>query len=254
MFLLTDGCVSSPDRVIQSISQHCKNDDTTKVFTFGISDYCDKRLVTESAKGGNGTCTLVGNEEMSMLKEKVVDALRKAGVPSMQGCTFDFGTGLKKELGSLYQNELVRVFALMPEEKFEKMKCTFYVKFNPETKDSQTEDIDPSKFKEIECHDHTYLFKLAAKDAIEHSQDKVPQKEMQDLSVKYQVLSKHTQMVGVKKNSKKAAAVVEDYPMEKAIRMNTVSNQVMSQQMQYQVKSMRKQGVSKKSAMNQLNN
>jgi hypothetical protein len=83
VFLLTDGCVSSPDRVIESIRNHCKSDDTTKVFCFGISDYCDKHLVTESAKAGNGSCILVGNQEMSMLKEKVVDALRKAGVPSM---------------------------------------------------------------------------------------------------------------------------------------------------------------------------
>jgi hypothetical protein len=55
----------------------------------------------------------------------------------------------------------------MSEDEFTKMKCTFYCKFNPETKDSQTENIDPSKFKEIDCHDNSYLFKLAAKDAIE---------------------------------------------------------------------------------------
>jgi hypothetical protein len=43
------------------------------------------------------------------------------------------------------------------------------------------------------------------------------------MSVKYQVLSKHTKMIGVKKNRVKASAPVEN------IRVKTRSNQVMSQ-------------------------
>ena len=63
-------------------------------------------------------------------------------------------------------------------------------------------------------------------------------------------------MVGVKRNTKKAsvpAIELEPYPMykskgipilkENTIRMNTTSTLVMSQQMQYQVKNMRKQGM-----------
>lgn len=56
---------------------------------------------------------------MSMLKEKVIEALKRAGVPSMQGCSFDFGISeqndkaaldvhSKRNLGSLFANELVR--------------------------------------------------------------------------------------------------------------------------------------------------
>lgn len=62
VFLLTDGCVSSPDSVIKMIRTHCQENEDTKVFSFGISNYCDKYLVEESAKAGNGACTLVGDD------------------------------------------------------------------------------------------------------------------------------------------------------------------------------------------------
>ena len=71
------------------------------------------------------------------------------------------------ELGSLYQNELVKVFNLMSEEEFKTMKCTFFVGYNPETRKAQTENISLSQFKEIDCDANSYLFKLAAKHAIE---------------------------------------------------------------------------------------
>ena len=72
----------------------------------------------------------------------------------MQGCNFDFGNNMaggfndgeiqfaaNRDLGSLYQNELVRVYALMSEEEFKKVNCTFSVKFDPETKKGHSEKI-----------------------------------------------------------------------------------------------------------------
>jgi len=45
VFLLTDGCVSNRQGVINLIDGYCQKNVDTKVFTFGISDHCDKQLV-----------------------------------------------------------------------------------------------------------------------------------------------------------------------------------------------------------------
>ena len=55
----------------------------------------------------------------------------------------------------------------MTEEEFKQVKCTFSVKFDPETKKSHSDKISLDKFKELESQDKLYLFKLAAKDSID---------------------------------------------------------------------------------------
>lgn len=198
--------------MINLISDHCKKDDSTKVYSFGISSGCDQDLIKRAAKAGQGAHSIIMDEDMPLLKEKVIESLRRAGVPAMQGCNFDFGNGqapgfndgeilmgANRELGSLYQNELVRVYSLMSEPEFKKLNCTFSVKYDPETKKGHSEKIKLDKFKEIQCSDKSYLFKLAAKDSIEKSAEvKVTDAQLQETSVKYQVLSKNTCFVGIK--------------------------------------------------------
>jgi len=86
VFLLTDGSVGSPDKVVQIIKDHCKEDGQAKVFTFGIGSGCSKYLVEEAAKAGNGTCSLVNDNQMSELKQKVVSSLKKASEPCYINC------------------------------------------------------------------------------------------------------------------------------------------------------------------------
>lgn len=91
----------------------------------------------------------------------------------------------------------------MTEKEFKNMKCTFECKYDPKTKQSVNQKIDQQNFLEISPDDHSLLFKLAAKQAMD--QDKSAQKkEIEKFSVKYQVLSKHTKMIGIKKNSEKS--------------------------------------------------
>lgn len=71
------------------------------------------------------------------------------------------------------------------------------------------------------------MFKLAAKQAIESNKNST-KAHIENMSVKYQVLSKHTNMVGIKKNRIKAS-VVSEAPISRT-KINTRSNQVMSQQ------------------------
>ena len=57
----------------------------------------------------------------------------------------------------------------MTDDEFERINCTFSVKFDPETKKSHSEQISLDKFKELESEDKSYLFKLAAKDSIDRN-------------------------------------------------------------------------------------
>jgi hypothetical protein len=131
VFLLTDGHVSDRDLVLNLIKKHCENNLNTKVFSFGITDGCDKELVVKSAQNGNGAHQVIGDNEMSIIKEAVMKSLRRAGVPAMQDCSFDFGNGQQqgfrdgelyighmRQLGTLYQSEIVRLFSIMTEEEF----------------------------------------------------------------------------------------------------------------------------------------
>jgi len=68
-----------------------------------------------------------------------------------------------RDLGTLYQSEIVRIFALMTESEFEKMDCVFSCKHDPSTKKPFSYAIDNSEFKEINLDNHSFLFKLCAK-------------------------------------------------------------------------------------------
>jgi hypothetical protein len=149
--LLTDGFASDKQDLLKLIKEKCDKDTKTKVFSFGISDNCDKELVEKSAEHGRGAHTLIGNDDMALIKEAVMTSLRRAGVPAMQECSFDFGNGQEqgirneeiylghmRQLGTLYSTEIVRIFSLMTEEEFDKMNCVFHSKFNPVTKEPST--------------------------------------------------------------------------------------------------------------------
>ena len=102
-----------------------------KVFSFGISNDCDKHLIQSAAEAGNGSSTIVDNYEMSELKERVIAALKRASQPSLSNCQFSFGCQIQNDrkiidpsqpvfLNELYRNELVRCFSIMTEDEFKK--------------------------------------------------------------------------------------------------------------------------------------
>lgn len=55
----------------------------------------------------------------------------------------------------------------MTEEEFENMNCKFKCGYEPKTREPFEEVIDKSKFLEVEHEDHSFLFKLAAKEGLE---------------------------------------------------------------------------------------
>lgn len=106
------------------------------MFSFGVSDDCDTNLVKQIAELGKGCHQLIGDNDMSFIKEAVMQSLKRSSALSMRGCNFDFGNGQKagfnngeitldanRDLGTLYENEIVRVFSIMTEAEFDKMNC-----------------------------------------------------------------------------------------------------------------------------------
>ncbi len=61
VFLLTDGEVSKPEKVVKLASRLAKRD-FTEIYTFGIGRDCSIDLVQKVAKAGHGTCSLVPDE------------------------------------------------------------------------------------------------------------------------------------------------------------------------------------------------
>lgn len=84
IFLLTDGEVSNPDRVIALAKE---NSDKVRIHSFGVGRDCSKHLVLEVAKAGRGSYSFV-DENSKNLKGLVITALRKAAEPSLKDCQF----------------------------------------------------------------------------------------------------------------------------------------------------------------------
>ena len=75
IFLLTDGEVSSPDRVVALAKAAAQGSDC-RIHTFGVGSDCSVKLVQDVARAGKGTCSLaVENKD---LRSTVVQALARA--------------------------------------------------------------------------------------------------------------------------------------------------------------------------------
>lgn len=85
--MLTDGAVSNPAKVIDLAR---KSNENARVHSFGVGYGCSKYLVKEVAKAGRGSYSFVDEKSESVLKGKVISALRKAVEPSLKGCKFTY--------------------------------------------------------------------------------------------------------------------------------------------------------------------
>ena len=58
IFLLTDGEVSSPDKVV-ALARQAALGSSCRIHTFGVGSDCSVSLVSQVATAGKGTCSLV---------------------------------------------------------------------------------------------------------------------------------------------------------------------------------------------------
>lgn len=87
IFLLTDGDVNNPEKVIDLANTR---NDNIRIHTFGIGSGCNKHMVQMCAKNGRGSCSLVKDEDTN-LKGTVIKALQRASEPSLKNCVLLFG-------------------------------------------------------------------------------------------------------------------------------------------------------------------
>lgn len=114
VFLLTDGSVSNPQIVIEKAKEHSSK---VRVFSFGIGSGCDVNLVTNSARAGRGTYTLVKDGDPN-LNGLVIRALGSAMEPSLCETVYGFN-GALSQAEEIYRNSVIFDTTLMTNEAFE---------------------------------------------------------------------------------------------------------------------------------------
>ena len=135
IFLLTDGQVNQPEAVINLIKDQvpvCN----AKVFSFGIGNYVDKKMVSDAAEHGRGKSYFISNLSVS-LKSSVINALNKATYPSCKNCRVTWsGPNFKyqKIVGELFKNEPINNFIILSDAEFAQLTVTFSVDEHCETK------------------------------------------------------------------------------------------------------------------------
>lgn len=114
LFLLTDGEVSDPTRVVKliGVSNH-----VARVFTLGIGSGCSRDLVKDCAKAGGGSSEFV--KDPSDITGKVVSLLEAAFTPICDDFRLEFSN-----------QEVVKLIAPAPESMtyiLRNQKVTFYI-------------------------------------------------------------------------------------------------------------------------------
>lgn len=196
VFLLTDGQVSNTDSIVECAS---KARDEVRVHTFGIGDDCDKQLVKRTAIAGRGSYSFVGNHDQN-LEGVVVQALKKSVEASLKDCLMFWITDKSQdmeELNEVFRNDMVTRYRILPKKDFESLKVKFQSQINPITLANEQFEItqDQSCFQKVEGGKG--LFKLAAMNLINKKENVLFN------SLRYQVLSDETAMVGVVKQKSK---------------------------------------------------
>lgn len=182
IFLLTDGEVDSPEKVVWA-TRKAADQGQCKVHTFGIGSGCSKKLVRKVAKAGDGTCSIVMDN--SELKSIVIQALGRANEPqysNVQMKITDSQSGSQHQLDlaafnnssayslsdkfSLYRNYMLVFFAIVSKAQFEALQVSFTSEKHPLTGLSLNSQWAAKDFKmvpSITDSDNDQLFKVAAR-------------------------------------------------------------------------------------------
>ena len=126
--MLTDGQVGNSQAVINQAK--FLNEDI-RTHTFGIGSGCDKHMVTETAKAGRGSHSLV-MDNSSELNAKVINALAKAFEPSLKGCAIKFGSKFES-LNEVFRNQKIFRSAIISKAEFDDFKFNFESELDPVT-------------------------------------------------------------------------------------------------------------------------
>ena len=130
IFLLTDGSVSNAKQVIEQ-AERCN--EKSRVFSFGLGNGCDERLVSETARAGRGSATFVKDKDPS-LSGLVIKALSMAMGSSFKDTVYGFNNDLCAP-HELYRNTLISCYKLMTVAEFEHVSFKFKTYANRKNSD-----------------------------------------------------------------------------------------------------------------------
>ena len=188
VILLTDGEITEgegPEKVIQLAAN-----EKTVVHTLGMSIYADRDLLERTAHAGRGSFSLIEDQESgSVMNGKVIAALKKSLEPALEYCSISWGEETK-ELDTVFRNQLVLETKLMSSTDFENLSLRFGCLNDPSTGQPVNMIFDADDFSKVDSENENLAFKFAAYSILDLTTEQ---------SVKYQVLSETTAMVGVVK-------------------------------------------------------
>ena len=166
-------------------------------------------MVIKVAAAGRGSHSLI-LDDSNQLNTKVITALAQAFEPSLKGCKLTFGDK-QEELNEVFRNQTLFRSALMSTKQFQQMKFEFSSQLDPVTKEPIDLQFDKNDFRKIEDKSYAQaLFKSAANSMIKAFKN---QKEgvRKGMSIKYQVLSDETAMIGIIKQKDKASGDLKTF-------------------------------------------
>jgi hypothetical protein len=194
IFLLTDGQVSSPDKVVKLVAE---NSAKARVHTIGIGEGVSTYLIKDVAKAGKGTFSFVSKNED--LISTVTAALRRTILPAMTRWTLNLDADIvpnPSTLPTMYFNEPFVIFARTPH----KINQASIKAYNTKTREYETFDILPEDYHTIIGDNLEKLWhkhKMRELE-LEISRGKNELKQsVIDISLKYQIPSKYTAYIAV---------------------------------------------------------
>ncbi|CDW74212.1 UNKNOWN [Stylonychia lemnae] len=247
IFMLTDGEVDNK-QVVLDLAASCPFD--IRIHTIGVGLDCDVELVKQCAILGRGSFSMVA--ENKDLKSMVITALSRAKDPSYSNCKFSLNhtpiietntlnyTMESKDTYELFANEVFMYYIIIPKE----LQHSFSLKLTSDTHPIQNkvlnQEWDQKDFQPIERGDE--IFKIAARMKMNQINQDVfgssnrynqtaRDKQIQELSLKYQVLSKLTSFLAVSKNDDQTLGELKVTKLNTLQKINDYDQ--MSQQNNY---------------------
>ncbi|CAG9312779.1 unnamed protein product [Blepharisma stoltei] len=203
IFLVTDGEVLQPERVIQLIFD---NSESSRVNAFGIGKDVSTELVKSCAKAGGGLHSFIKNlkdmsgEMINVLKKCMMPAISNLHMTSKENIVYS-----PQKLKNIYYGERLTIYAhlgnIIPTQEI-LLECF-------DTKADEKITFSVNFGNKIEGND---VFKLWAKNRIDEFtvlETTGNTQNIVELSVKYQLISKYTAFIAVKKNTSSAGGEME---------------------------------------------
>lgn len=194
LFILTDGEVDNSIDCIKLVSQFASE---FNIYSFGIGQSVDTAFVTNLAAVSGGVCQIV--RDLANLKASVIESLNTALRPYYSQLSLHLPSSIEKyvyfdssNVRKFHFQDTKLYFAFVSKNKLNAEDDVAIQYFNASTQSSISRKVDVSKLNLLPNGD--ILTKAIIGAYISNCTTATNSKEIEELSIKYQVLSKHTSL------------------------------------------------------------